>query len=115
MSTAQSAGSKPCPFCRTPVPHGATVCTGCHARYGYENPHVQRSFRAWLGFLIVGLVILAIGVAIEGSVAMYGIGESPRIVILAAGGIFAAFGVLGTVLAGLSLGLAVMRGKSWWR
>jgi hypothetical protein len=91
------------------------VCTGCQAHYGYKDPHVHRSFRAWLGFLIVGLVIFAIGVALEGSGARYGIGESPRVVILAAGGLVAAFGALGTVLAGFSSGLAVLRGKSWWR
>jgi hypothetical protein len=115
MSDARSGFSQPCPFCHTPVPAGATYCTGCHARYGYENPNVQRSFRGWLLWLIISLVIVAVGFGLERSDGMYGGGESLRIVFLTAGGLGAAFGVLGTVLAGMSLGLALMRGKMWWR
>jgi hypothetical protein len=35
--------------------------------------------------------------------------------MMTVGGLMAAFGGLGTVLAGLSLGVAVLRGKMWWR
>jgi hypothetical protein len=115
MSSARSVGPEPCPFCHTPVPGGATYCTACQARYGYKDPDVQRSFRAWLMFLVAGLVILTIGVAGVGAGGLFGGGEGPRTVIIAAGGLMAAFGGLGTVLAGLSLGLALMRGKAWWR
>lgn len=31
-------GVRPCPFCRTPVPDGAVVCTGCGAMEGYVSP-----------------------------------------------------------------------------
>jgi hypothetical protein len=111
MSNAQSATSAPCPFCHTPVPQGATVCTGCRARYGYKNPHVQRSFVAWLSFLIIGLAILAAGLGGQSADGTFGGGEA----MMTVGGLMAAFGGLGTVLAGLSLGVAVLRGKMWWR
>lgn len=29
-----------CPHCRTHVPHGATVCTGCHSRVQYGPPPI---------------------------------------------------------------------------
>jgi hypothetical protein len=111
MSNVQSAGPEPCPFCHTPVPRGATYCTGCQARYGYEDPHVQRSFVAWLSFLIISLAILAAGVGVQGADGTFGAGEA----MMAAGGLMAALGGLGTVMAGISLGIAVMRGKMWWR
>ncbi len=31
-------GVRPCPFCRTAVPDGAVVCTGCGAMEGYVSP-----------------------------------------------------------------------------
>jgi hypothetical protein len=115
MSNARSAKSEACPFCLTAVPAAATYCTGCHARYGYKDPHAHRNFRAWLGLLIIGLVILAAGVGVKGSGGMFGGGEGVEIVIMVGGGLAAAFGGLGTVLAGMSLGVTVMRGKMWWR
>jgi hypothetical protein len=83
--------------------------------YGYKDPNAHRNFRAWLGLLIIGLVILAAGVGVKGSGGMFGGGEGVEIVIMVGGGLAAAFGGLGTVLAGMSLGVTVMRGKMWWR
>jgi hypothetical protein len=111
MSNVQSAGTEPCPFCHTRVPRGATYCTGCHARYGYENQHVQRSLVAWLSWSTISLAVFAAGVGIRGADGTFGAGEA----MMAMGGLAAAFGVLGTVMAGFSLGIAAMRGKKWWR
>lgn len=46
-----------CPHCRTHIPAGASICTGCGAREGYASPGDSRNR------IVMGLV-LAVAVAL---------------------------------------------------
>jgi hypothetical protein len=48
-----------CPHCRTEVPHGASVCTGCQAEVEYGTPF-------W-AFAAVFVVAAILGVAVGGT------------------------------------------------
>ncbi|MGF6642057.1 hypothetical protein P3T17_000176 [Paraburkholderia sp. GAS82] len=43
-----------CPHCKTTVPHGASVCTGCHAELEYGTPPFL------LGAILLGAIILGL-------------------------------------------------------
>jgi hypothetical protein len=45
-----------CPFCHTDVPHGAIVCRGCGASYGYDPRFPSSPGRYWVGVAIPGIV-----------------------------------------------------------
>lgn len=47
-------GDRPCPFCRTTVPDGAVVCTGCGAMEGYVSPGRTRERHVgWIAAAVV--------------------------------------------------------------
>jgi len=70
-----------CPHCRTEVPSGATVCTGCQAEVEYGPPKeafmallvIAAMLGGWLGSAtnsVVGWIVFA-AVLVAGSVACF--------------------------------------------
>lgn len=69
-----------CPFCHTSVPHGATVCTGCHAELEYGPPNVY--------FVVAAIAGIFLGVKLSDATGISGLGWAAGVATFVGGSLW---------------------------